>query len=85
LIQEGRSDVKLRIGLPDEASRIKILESTAEQNAVEAVRLAGVGAPNARSKRSQLRTVVNRAAGYAPAENRRIEAGDVRRAERKRR
>jgi transitional endoplasmic reticulum ATPase len=80
LIREGRFDVKVRIDLPDEAGRIKILEAQLSKKPWKrfdlrefARRIPGVSA-------AKLRALVDEAASYAVAKDRRIEAEDLRRA-----
>ena len=80
LIREGRFDLKLRIDLPDEAARIKILEAQLSKMPWKRFDLQEFGRRMPGASAAKLRAVVDQAAGYALAANRRIEAGDLRRA-----
>lgn len=80
LIREGRFDVKLRIDLPDEAARIKILEAQLSKMPWKRFDLQEFARRMPGASAAKLRAVVDQAAGYALADNRRIEAEDLRRA-----
>jgi transitional endoplasmic reticulum ATPase len=80
LIREGRFDLKLRIDLPDEATRIKILEAQLSKIPWKRFDLREFARRTPGASAAKLRAVVDRAAGYALADNRRIEAEDLRRA-----
>lgn len=80
LIREGRFDLKLRIDLPDEAARVKILEAQLSKMSWKRFELQEFGRRMPGASAAKLRAVVDQAAGYALAANRRIEAGDLRRA-----
>ncbi len=80
LIREGRFDVKLRIDLPDEAARIKILEAQLSKMPWSRFDLQEFARRMPGASAAKLRAVVDQAAGYALADNRRIEAEDLRRA-----
>ena len=54
LIREGRFDIKVRVDLPDEATRVEDSGSAAQQETVETLRLAGIRAPDAGSQCSQV-------------------------------
>ena len=79
LVREGRFDVKLRLDLPDRATRAQILRSQLSARPCGrfdvqpfAVRTAGASA-------ARLKTLVDRAAAYAAEQNRRIGAADLQR------
>jgi transitional endoplasmic reticulum ATPase len=80
LIREGRFDVKLRIDLPDEAARIKVLEAQLSKMPWKRFDLQEFARRMPGASAAKLRAVVDQAAGYALADNRRIEAEDLRRA-----
>jgi transitional endoplasmic reticulum ATPase len=80
LIREGRFDVKLRIDLPDEAARMKILEAQLSRMPWKRFDLQEFARRMPGASAAKLRAVVDQAAGYALADNRRIEAEDLRRA-----
>jgi transitional endoplasmic reticulum ATPase len=80
LIREGRFDVKLRIDLPDEAARIKILEAQLSKMPWKRFDLQEFARRMPGASAAKLRALVDQAAGYALADNRRIEAEDLRRA-----
>ena len=80
LIREGRFDVKLRIDLPDEAARMKILEAQLSKMPWKRFDLQEFARRMPGASAAKLRALVDQAAGYALADNRRIEAEDLRRA-----
>ena len=80
LIREGRFDVKLRIDLPDEAGRIKILEAQLAKMPWKRFNLQEFAHRMPGANAAKLRAVVDQAASYTLADNRRLEAEDLRRA-----
>jgi transitional endoplasmic reticulum ATPase len=80
LIREGRFDVKLRIDLPDEAGRIKILEAQLGKMPWNGFNLQEFARRMPGASAAKLRAVVDQAASYALADNRRLGAKDLRRA-----
>lgn len=80
LIREGRFDLKLRIDLPDEAARIKILKAQLSKMPWKRFDLREFARRMPGASAAKLRAVVDQSAGYALAGNRRIEAEDLRRA-----
>jgi len=80
LLREGRFDLKLRIDLPDEAARVKILEAQLSKMPWKRFDLQEFGRRMPGASAAKLRAVVDQAAGYALLANRRIEAEDLRRA-----
>jgi len=80
LIREGRFDLKLRIDLPDEATRIKILEAQLSKRPWKRFDLQEFARRIPGTSAARLRALVDQAATYALAENRKIEAEDLRQA-----
>src|SRR5581483_7447757 len=80
LIREGRFDLKLRIDLPDEAARIKILETQLSKMPWKRFDLQEFARRTPGASPARLRAIVDQAAGYALAANRRIESEDLSRA-----
>jgi transitional endoplasmic reticulum ATPase len=80
LIREGRFDLKLRIDLPNEATRIKILETQLRKLPWKRFDLQEIARRVPGASAAKLRGLVSQAASYALAANRRIEAEDLRRA-----
>jgi transitional endoplasmic reticulum ATPase len=80
LIREGRFDLKLRIDLPDEAARIKILETQLSKMPCKRFDLLEFARRTPGASPARLRAIVDQAAGYALADNRRIGAEDLSRA-----
>jgi transitional endoplasmic reticulum ATPase len=80
LIREGRFDLKLRIDLPDEAARTKILEAQLSKMPWKRFDLQEFARRMPGASPARLRAIVDQAAGYALAANRRIESEDLSRA-----
>lgn len=80
LIREGRFDLKIRIDLPDEAARLKILEAQLSKMPWKRFDLQEFARRMPGASAAKLRAMVDQAASYALADNRRIEAEDLRRA-----
>jgi transitional endoplasmic reticulum ATPase len=80
LIREGRFDLKIRIDLPDETARMKILEAQLSKMPSTRFDLQEFARRMPGTSAAKLRAVVDQAAGYALAENRRIDAPDLHRA-----
>ena len=80
LTREGRFDIKLRIDLPDEAARMKIFEAQLRKVPWKRFELQEFARRMPGASAAKLRAVVDQAAGYAMAQNRKIEVGDFRRA-----
>lgn len=80
LIREGRFDLKLRIDLPDEAARIKILETQLSKMPWKRFDLQEFARRTPGAIPARLRAIVDQAAGYALGANRRIESEDLSRA-----
>jgi len=80
LIREGRFDLKIRLDLPDEATRLRILETLFERKPWEHFDLREFARRTPGASAARLRTLVDRAAGFAAAERRKIADRDMRRA-----
>jgi transitional endoplasmic reticulum ATPase len=80
LIREGRFDLKIRIDLPDEAARVKILEAQLNKMPWKRFDLQEFARRTPGASAAKLRAMVDQAASYALTDNRRIEAEDLRRA-----
>jgi transitional endoplasmic reticulum ATPase len=80
LTREGRFDVKLRIDLPDEATRAMILRSQLSGRPCSRFDVQEFAARTAGASAARLKAVVDRAAHSAADENRRITAKDLERA-----
>lgn len=80
LIREGRFDVKVRLDLPDQATRVKILEAQLTKKPWKRFDLQEFARQMPGASAAKLRALVDQAASYALADNRRIDADDLRRA-----
>ncbi len=80
LIREGRFDVKIRVGLPDETSRLKILESQLSKRPCRQFDLREFARRTPGASAARLKALVDRAAASAATEGRKIEEGDLRQA-----
>ena len=80
LIREGRFDVKIRIDLPDETGRIRILEAQLSGKPWKRFDLQEFARRLPGASAAKLRALVDQAASYAMAENRKIGPEDLRRA-----
>jgi len=80
LIREGRFDLKVRIDLPDEAARSKILEAQLIKKPWKRFDLQEFARRTPGASAARLHALVDQAAGFALAHNRKIEAQDLRRA-----
>ena len=80
LVREGRFDLKVRVDLPDEAGRLKILESQLSSKPCQRFDLQEFARRTPGMSAAKLKALVDRAAGLAAAQGRKIEAGDVRQA-----
>jgi transitional endoplasmic reticulum ATPase len=78
LIREGRFDVKIRVGLPDEASRLKILETHLSTRPCRKFDLREFARRTPGASAARLKALVDRAAASAAAEGRKIEESDLR-------
>ncbi|HEX2917926.1 MAG TPA: ATP-binding protein, partial [Edaphobacter sp.] len=80
LIREGRFDVKIRIDLPDEAARIKILDAQLSKKPWKRFDLHEFARRMPGASAAKLRALVDEAATYACADNRKILRKDLLRA-----
>ena len=80
LIREGRFDVKVRLDLPDQATRVKILEAQLSKKPWKRFDLQEFARQTPGASAAKLRALVDQAANYALTDNRKIEAEDLRRA-----
>jgi transitional endoplasmic reticulum ATPase len=77
LIREGRFDLKVRVDLPDEAGRLKILQSQLFSKPCQRFDLQEFAHRTPGMSAAKLKALVDRAAALAAAQGRKIEAGDV--------
>ena len=80
LTREGRFDIKVRVDLPDEATRLKILEAQLSKKPWKRFDLQEFAHRTPGASAAKLRALVDQAANYALMDNRKIEAQDLRRA-----
>jgi transitional endoplasmic reticulum ATPase len=80
LIREGRFDIKVRVDLPDEATRVKILEAQLSRKPWKRFSLQEFARRTPGASAAKLRALVDQAANYALTDNRKIEAKDLQRA-----
>jgi transitional endoplasmic reticulum ATPase len=80
LIREGRFDIKVRVDLPDEATRVKILEAQLTRKPWKRFDLQEFARQTPGASAAKLRALVDQAANYALTDNRKIEAKDLQRA-----
>lgn len=80
VIREGRFDLKIRLDLPDEPTRLKILETLFKRKPWERFDLREFARRTPGASAAKLRTLVDRAASFAAPEGRKVEERDMRRA-----
>lgn len=80
LIREGRFDVKIRVDLPDEATREKIFKTQLSTKPWEGFALTDFAKRTPGASAAKIRSLVDQAAIFAAREGRRIEARDLQRA-----
>ena len=80
LIREGRFDIKVRIDLPDQAARVKILEAQLSKKPWKRCDLQEFARRMPGASAAKLRALVDQAASYALSDNRKIQPEDLRRA-----
>ncbi|MCI0624880.1 MAG: AAA family ATPase [Acidobacteria bacterium] len=80
LIREGRFDLKIRLDLPDEPTRLRILETLFKRKPWERFDLREFARGTPGASAAKLRALVDRAASFAATEGRWIEERDMRRA-----
>ncbi len=80
VIRDGRIDLEIRVDLPNEAMRLKILEKQLEKRPWRPFDLKEFARKTAGTSPAKIRTLVDKAATFAAAEGRRIEERDLRQA-----
>lgn len=80
MIRDGRFDLKIRVDLPDEAGRLKILESQLSGRPCQRFDLGEFARRTPGASAAKLKGLVDRAAALAAAESRKIEEADLLRA-----
>lgn len=80
LIREGRFDIKVRVDLPNEATRLDILETQLSKKPWKRFDLQEFAHRTPGASAAKLQALVDQAANYALMDNRKIEAQDLRRA-----
>jgi len=80
VVREGRIDLEIRVDLPNEAMRLKILEKQLENRPWRRFDLKEFAQKTAGTSPAKIRALVDKAATFAAAEGRRIEESDLRHA-----
>jgi transitional endoplasmic reticulum ATPase len=80
VVREGRIDLEIRVDLPNEAMRLKILEKQLENRPWRRFDLKEFAQKTVGTSPAKIRALVDKAATFAAAEGRRIEESDLRRA-----
>ena len=80
VVREGRIDLEIRVDLPNEVMRLKILEKQLENRPWRRFDLKEFAQKTAGTSPAKIRALVDNAATFAAAEGRRIEESDLRRA-----
>ena len=80
LIREGRFDLKVRVDLPDEATRLKILESQLAGKPWRRFELQEFARKTPGASAAKIKALVDQAAAFAAEDGRKIEEPDLRRA-----
>jgi ATP-dependent 26S proteasome regulatory subunit len=80
LIREGRFDIKVHVDLPDEATRVKILEAQLSKKPWKRFDLQEFARRTPGASAAKLHALVDQAANYALTDNRKIEAKDLQQA-----
>jgi transitional endoplasmic reticulum ATPase len=80
VVREGRIDLEIRVDLPNEAMRLKILEKQLENRPWRRFDLKEFAQKMAGTSPAKIRALVDKAATFAAAEGRQIEESDLRRA-----
>lgn len=80
LIRPGRFDLKLRIDLPDEATRLKIFEAQLSDKSRRSFELQEFARKTPGWSPAKIRALVEQAAMFATEQGRKIEGGDLQRA-----
>jgi transitional endoplasmic reticulum ATPase len=77
LLREGRFDLKLRIDLPDEAERLRILEARLRKKPCSRFDLREFARLKPGASPAKLAALIDQAATYAFADNRKITSADL--------
>jgi len=80
LIREGRFDLKLRVDLPDEATRLKIFESQLAGKPWRRFELQKFARKTPGASAARIKALVDQAASFAAEDHRKIEEHDLHRA-----
>jgi transitional endoplasmic reticulum ATPase len=80
LIREGRFDLKLRVDLPDEGTRLKIFEAQLAGKPWQRFDLSAFARRTPGASAAKIRSVVDQAAAFAAEDGRKIEERDLRQA-----
>jgi transitional endoplasmic reticulum ATPase len=80
VIREARFDLKIRLDLPDEPTRLRMFEKHLEKRPWQRFDLQEFAARTPGASAAKIRGLVERAASFAATERRKIEARDLRRA-----
>lgn len=80
VVREGRIDLEIRVDLPSEATRLKILEKQLEKRPWRRFDLKEFARKTAGTSPAKIQAVVDKAATFAATAGRRIEERDLRRA-----
>ena len=80
LIRPGRFDLKLRVDLPDDATRLKIFEAQLSKKPWRRFDLQEFARKTPGASAAKIRALVDQAAAFAADEGRKIEERDLRRA-----
>jgi len=80
VIREGRFDLKIRLDLPSETTRLNILEKHLEKRPWRRFDLREFARRTPGASAAKIRALVDQAASFAAAEGRKIEERDMRRA-----
>ena len=78
VVREGRIDLEIRVDLPNEAMRLKILEKQLKNRPWRRFDLKEFAQKTVGASPAKIRALVDKAATFAAAEGRRIEASDLR-------
>ena len=80
VVREGRIDLEIRVDLPDEATRLEVLDRQLEKRPWRRFDLREFARKMAGASPAKIRALVDKAATFAAAEGRKIEERDLRRA-----
>jgi transitional endoplasmic reticulum ATPase len=80
LVRDGRFDLRIRVGLPDEAGRCKIFAAQLRHQSSEAFSLEEIAKMTPGASAARIESLVDRAANVAKREHRKIRIADLKRA-----